>query len=70
MLIVSRKEGESVLIGEEIEVCILEIGEGVIKVGINAPKSIKILRKELVNEVRDENIESTKNIEEFIRKIK
>ncbi|QCX32372.1 carbon storage regulator [Caloramator sp. E03] len=70
MLIVSRKEGESVLIGEEIEVCILEIGEGVIKVGINAPKSIKILRKELINEVRDENIESTKNIEEFINKIK
>lgn len=70
MLIVSRKEGESILIGEEIEVCILEIGEGVIKVGINAPKNIKILRKELINEVRDENIESIKNIEEIINKIK
>lgn len=70
MLIVSRKEGESILIGDDVEVCILEIGEGVIKVGINAPKNIKILRKELIAEIKEENIESVKNIEEIIKRIK
>jgi carbon storage regulator len=70
MLILSRKEGESIIIDDNIEVCILEVGDGTIKIGINAPKNVKILRKEIISEVRAENIQSIKNVDDFIRKTK
>lgn len=61
MLVVTRKEGESILIGEDIEVCILNITDGSIKIGINAPKNVKILRKELIREVKDQNVEAVQS---------
>lgn len=70
MLIVSRKIGESIIIGDNIEVSILDISEGIVKIGIEAPKKIKILRKELFKEVESENRESIKNIEDIFKKLK
>lgn len=48
MLVIKRKESESVLIGDDIEVIISEISSDKVKLCINAPKDIKIKRKELV----------------------
>lgn len=48
MLILQRKRNESVIIGENIEVTVLEIGMDWIKLAFDAPKDISILRKELV----------------------
>lgn len=70
MLVVSRKSGESLLIGENIEIHILEIGDGTIKIGIDAPKNIKILRKELLAEIKRENIESIQNINDIMKRMK
>ena len=47
MLIISRKIGESLIIDNEIEIFILDIKNDKIRIGIEAPKSVKILRKEL-----------------------
>lgn len=47
MLVVSRKRSESILIGDNIEVIVTEIGSDRVKIGIQAPKGIPILRKEL-----------------------
>ncbi|HZK70807.1 MAG TPA: carbon storage regulator CsrA, partial [Clostridia bacterium] len=47
MLIISRKVGESLIIDNEIEIFILDIKNDKIRIGIEAPKSVKILRKEL-----------------------
>lgn len=55
MLVLSRKKGESILIGENIEISVMKIDDGSVKLSINAPKEISILRKELVLEVTDEN---------------
>lgn len=55
MLVVSRKKGESILIGEDIEITIIKVEEGAVKVAISAPKSVTILRKELYKEVTEEN---------------
>lgn len=55
MLVLSRKKGESILIGENIEISVMKIEDGLVKLSINAPKEISILRKELVLEVTDEN---------------
>lgn len=70
MLVISRKSGESVLIGDNIEIHILEISDATIKIGIDAPKDIKILRKEIYNEIKNENIESMKITKEILSKIK
>jgi len=47
MLIITRKKGESLMIGEEIEITVNKIEDGSVKIGIKAPKDITILRKEL-----------------------
>jgi carbon storage regulator len=57
VLILSRKSGESFLIGDNIEVFILDVQNDKIKVGINAPLDIKITRKEL-KEIEKANIEA------------
>ncbi len=48
MLILSRKCGESILLGEDIQLVVLEIAGDKIKLGIEAPKSVKVLRGELL----------------------
>lgn len=55
MLILSRKLDESIIIGDNIEVKIISIDKGMVKIGIEAPSSISILRSELVKEVKDSN---------------
>lgn len=58
MLVITRKKGESVLIGDNIEITISKIDDGSVKLAINAPREISILRKELYEEVEKENINS------------
>lgn len=55
MLVVTRKEGEALLIGDNIEITISKVSDGNVKVAINAPKELKILRKELYLAVKEEN---------------
>ncbi len=47
MLVIKRKVSESILIGDDIEIIISEISQDKVKVAINAPKEIKVIRKEL-----------------------
>ena len=56
MLVITRKEGESLLIGDNIEINISKIADGNVKIAINAPREMTILRKELVTEIKAENI--------------
>jgi len=55
MLVMRRRAGESILIGDDIEIQIIHIGESRIKVGITAPKSIPVTLKE-VKLVAQENV--------------
>ncbi len=48
MLVISRKVSESILIGDTIEILISEINGDRVKIAVNAPKSIPIMRKELL----------------------
>jgi len=57
MLIISRKLGESFLIGDDIEIFILNAQNDRIKIGIDAPVNIKIIRKEL-KEIEEANLDS------------
>lgn len=60
MLILSRKEDESIQIGENIEIKVVQTAKGFVKIGIEAPKSIPVLRKELLDDVKDKNLLSVK----------
>lgn len=60
MLVITRKKGESLLIGDNIEITIAKLDDGSVKLAINAPKEMRILRKELYNEVKEENQKSIK----------
>lgn len=55
MLVITRKKDEGLFIGEDIEITVVKIDDGSVKLAIKAPKSISILRKELVKEVTEEN---------------
>ncbi|EHM10253.1 carbon storage regulator (could also regulate swarming and quorum sensing) [Thermanaerovibrio velox DSM 12556] len=55
MLVLSRKPGESILIGDHIEVRCVEVRGDVVRLGIVAPRDVKVWRKELLDEVMDAN---------------
>ncbi len=58
MLALSRKLNESIVIGNEIEITVLEIKGDQVKIGISAPKSIPIYRKEIYVQIQESNKES------------
>ena len=55
MLALSRKVNESIMIGNDIEITVLEVKGEQVKLGISAPKNVHILRKEIFVDVQDEN---------------
>lgn len=55
MLALARKINQSIVIGNDIEITLLEIKGDQIKLGINAPKSIPIYRKEIYDQIQAEN---------------
>lgn len=64
MLVLKRRLGESILIktaGIEFEVKVSDISEGKVKLAIDAPMEVQILRKEVVDEARLENTMSAQN---------
>ena len=70
MLVIKRKESESILIGDDIEIIISEISSDKVKICINAPKEIKISRKELVETCNFNITASEKTNKESINSIK
>jgi len=70
MLVIGRKKGESLLIGDDVEITIIKIENGSVKIAINAPREISILRKELYKEVTDENQRAIVFDEAALKKLK
>ena len=56
MLALSRKTGESIVINNDVEITVLEIKGDQVKIGIKAPKSIPVYRKEIFVQIQEENI--------------
>jgi carbon storage regulator len=66
MLILSRKVEESIMIGETIKIRILGVQDGQVKIGIDAPKEIKVYRTELYEQIHKENVEASKTQKETV----
>ncbi|MFZ2890406.1 carbon storage regulator CsrA [Sulfuricurvum sp.] len=74
MLILSRKAEESIIIADTITVKVVSIDKGVVKLGIDAPHNIRVLRSELVKAVENSNKEAshgdTSLLQQLVQKLK
>jgi carbon storage regulator CsrA len=55
MLVLARKLNESIVIGENITIKVVSVENGVVKLGIDAPREVSIIRSELIQEVTASN---------------
>jgi len=59
MLILSRKISQKIVIGNNIEIVIIDIKDGQVRMGIEAPQDVPVFREELYKDVKTENKEAT-----------
>ena len=79
MLVVTRKKGQSIMIGDDIEIIVSKLDDGSVKLGISAPsdmdilkapKDVSILRKELYEAIKSENKEAMEMNLDFLKNLK
>lgn len=69
MLVLSRRVGESVVIGDDVTVTVLEVRGDVVRVGIDAPRSVAVHRAELLEELAASNQESASPSEQAVAEL-
>jgi len=69
MLVLTRRAGESVMIGDDIVVTVLETRGDVIRIGINAPRDVQVHREEVYQELQAANREAASPNEEAVRAV-
>lgn len=70
MLVLTRKLGESIIIGDGIEVKIVGIDGDQIKLGVQAPKEVKIYRDEIFKVIQEENRQASQIDDDLINQLK
>jgi carbon storage regulator len=63
MLILGRREKETIIIGNDVTISVENISKGMIKLGIDAPKDVIILRGELKDKIVESNLKATQKAE-------
>lgn len=58
MLVLARRSGDSIIIGDDIEITVIEVQGDKVKLGIKAPKEVPVMRRELLDEVKSANKEA------------
>lgn len=61
MLVLTRKSGESLIIGDEVTITVVEVRGNQVKIGIDAPESVKVYREELLRKIVKENKDASKS---------
>ncbi|MEH7384275.1 carbon storage regulator CsrA [Bacillus sp. JJ1521] len=69
MLVLTRRLNESIMIGPDVEIVVVDIDGDQVKLGIKAPKNIEIHRKEIFEKIIKENIEASNVNVELVKKI-
>lgn len=59
MLILTRKTGESLLVGNDVEITVLSVRGSQVKLGVNAPKDIAVHRQEIYQKIKDTEAQQT-----------
>jgi len=60
MLVLSRQRDETIVIGDEVEITIVDIRGDKVRLGINAPRQVQVHRKEVYSAIKQENTDSTR----------
>jgi len=60
MLILARRINESIMIGDQVEISIVDIKGDQVKLGINAPRTVKVYRQEVYRAIQEENVAAAK----------
>jgi len=58
MLVLTRKSGEGIIIGDDIKITVVELKGGGVRIGIDAPREMKIHRQEVFDRIKQENKEA------------
>ncbi|MDP2773265.1 MAG: carbon storage regulator CsrA [Nocardioides sp.] len=66
MLVLSRRAGESVVVGDDVTITILEVRGDVVRVGIDAPRSVAVHRAELLQELESSNRDAASPSEQAV----
>jgi len=69
MLVLTRKLNESIIIGDSIELTIVEVKGEQVKIGITAPRNISVHRKEVYEAIQRENIDASRSVLDKITEI-
>ena len=59
MLVLTRKVGEGIIIGDDIRITVIELKGGGVRIGIDAPREMKVHRQEVFDRIKQENTEAT-----------
>ncbi|MCF6265847.1 MAG: carbon storage regulator CsrA [Desulfuromusa sp.] len=59
MLVLTRKIGEGIIIGDDIKITVVELKGGGVRIGIDAPREMKVHRQEVFDKIKQENKEAT-----------
>jgi len=65
MLVLTRRPGESIVVGQNIVITVIEIKGGQVRIGIDAPREIDVYREEIYEQVRQENLAAIANVDEI-----
>ena len=68
MLILTRRVGESLRIGDDVSVTVLGIKGSQVRIGVNAPKSVSVHREEVYDRINDENSKNSGDSEKNSKK--
>ena len=68
MLVLTRKIGERINIGNDVVISVIEINRGSVRLGIDAPRQISIFRHEVYENIRKENLNSSQGISADVAK--
>ncbi|MBC7075357.1 MAG: carbon storage regulator CsrA [Syntrophomonadaceae bacterium] len=69
MLILTRKVNEAIMIGDQIEIMVVEVSGDQVKLGIKAPRDIPVYREEVYDSIRRENVSAVYKGEESIEQL-
>ncbi|MBT2685452.1 carbon storage regulator CsrA [Bacillus sp. ISL-37] len=70
MLVLTRKNGESIKIGDDIEITIVSAKNDQVKIGIKAPKNIEVFRSEIIEQIKSENEQASQDISTLLKFMK